>query len=491
MKRVIITVVSAILLVCLFPISVSAEEALKAPTVQYKLINQDEIALRWTEVEGADGYCIYRTDTETGKTVKYKNTIKGTTVKVKGLKAETEYIFQVAAVSENDGQIAFGEKSKGTALTTPDEWYYYFPDHMYFDIDDMDCDLMMRKHYDNTGSEVFNMLYINKEVKKKASNIDSYEISIKYRNTSNIDGYVYFPFWYFWSASGDISTYLCRMKNDGSDFEIVTDLPENNFSNLRSENYNIITDPQNSAEYIYVIDNENENSVGSGDYEDVSEYFNNFKAYYIEHPDMITDNWGIYVDIDYCESSIRLNHYDRDNKINEEKYYWCSEEKSVFSRLARDDKYIYFFSEPLYNITDKTDTIVYRAKYDGSDLQEIVTMPKDNSFIYGDPNNGSIQLFGCDGEYLYYYVYGRKVNEENRENYYTFYRININEKDAVSQKITSADSLYGVDVELCNGYLYIETYIYDKNYNAVPIYIRIRADGKGLEKQDEPFEWRY
>lgn len=55
---------------------------------------------------------------------KYYITVKGTTVEVKGLKAETEYIFQVAAVRESNGQTIIGRKSRGTNLTTPKEWYY-------------------------------------------------------------------------------------------------------------------------------------------------------------------------------------------------------------------------------------------------------------------------------------------------------------------------------------------------------------------------------
>lgn len=489
MKKIIITVLSAVLLICLFPMSASAAEVLEEPVVQYKLINHDEIALRWTEVEGADGYCVYRTDVETGKTVKYKEIVKDTTFNATGLEPATDYIFKVAAVSENDGQIAFGKKSKGTALTTPDEWYYYFPNHMYLDEDDDDTELdfMMRKHYDNTGEEVFNMADINKKIHNKVSHI--YDDMSVYYNISNIDGYIYFVFWYSLDEHST-SMLLCRMKNDGSDFEIVTYL-----CNDYDEKYYIFTDQKNSIQYIYEIANENANTFGGDAYsnEFALECFDDYKTNYIEtRPDGYDyDAWEIYEDINNgLTSAINSYYYDRYNKFHE-KDQWYEENNVSFSGFARDDKYIYFFSEPLYNITDKSDTIVYRAKYDGSDLQKIITIPKDNSLIYGDPNNGSIQLFDCDGEYLYYYVYGKKASEINRNFYYTFYRININEKDAVSQKITSVDSSYGVDVELCNGYLYIETYIYDKNYDAVPIYIRIRADGKGLEKQDEPFEWRY
>ncbi|MCR5166734.1 MAG: fibronectin type III domain-containing protein, partial [Oscillospiraceae bacterium] len=91
----------------------------------YKLINHDCIKLKWDEVTGADGYYIYRTDTGTGKTVKYKSIVKGTDVTIKNLSPETEYIFYVEPMTGKNGKTTVGQRSVGTKLTTPKEWYYY------------------------------------------------------------------------------------------------------------------------------------------------------------------------------------------------------------------------------------------------------------------------------------------------------------------------------------------------------------------------------
>lgn len=124
-RKCVAMLLAAVFMILAFPLSAGAEE-LKAPVVQFKLINHDEIALRWSKIEGADYYRIYRTDVATGKMVKYKNPIKKTEVNIKGLTAETEYIFKVAAVSEKDGEIVTEVKSKGTHVTTPKEWYYKY-----------------------------------------------------------------------------------------------------------------------------------------------------------------------------------------------------------------------------------------------------------------------------------------------------------------------------------------------------------------------------
>ena len=125
MKRAVSVFFAVIFAVCVLSVAAFAEE-LKAPVVQFKLINHDKIALRWNEVEGADYYRIYRTDVETGKTVKYKNSTKKTEVNIKGVTAETDYIFKVEAVSEKDGEIIAEVKSRGTHVTTPKEWYYSY-----------------------------------------------------------------------------------------------------------------------------------------------------------------------------------------------------------------------------------------------------------------------------------------------------------------------------------------------------------------------------
>ena len=135
------------LAVLLMPVSVSAETD-TAPTVMYKLINHDCIKLKWDEVTGADGYYIYRTDIGTGKTVKCKKLVTDTEFTVKGLEADTDYIFRVAAVS--GGKV--GNKSSKVKLTTPCEWYYSI-DTPHFSAPD--SVIIYRNHYDGNGKEIF------------------------------------------------------------------------------------------------------------------------------------------------------------------------------------------------------------------------------------------------------------------------------------------------------------------------------------------------
>lgn len=475
MKKIIITVLSAVLLICLFPMSASAEETLKAPTVQYKLINHDEIALRWTEVEGADGYCIYRTDVETGKTVKYKEIVTDTAFNATGLEQNTDYIFKVAAVCENDGRITFGKKSKGTAVTTPYEWYY---DRRREIINGERKWIEERRHYNNSGAEPFDISFLYEEFPEDEGDLSFYTFF-------NINEYVYFKIMYLYAYSEEGEHCICRMKNDGSAPEVVMGIWDD-------DEYYIIPDPESGIQYIYVIRNETAYSFSGEayEYEYVLACFDN----YIETPPEIYYDycdWHIHEEIKKgLDSEINLYYYDRDNKF-QEKDRWYEEKNVSFAGLGADDEYIYFLSEPLYKITDKTDTTVYRAKLDGSELQKIISIQKDDSFIYGNPHDGSIQVLGCDGDYLYYYLYGKKASEAyKKNNYTTFYRIKIDGKKAVPQKIISVDDWWD-QVELCNGYLYIYTSIRDSNGKYSPIYIRIRGDGKDLKKQTEPFEWRY
>lgn len=379
MKKIIITVLSAVLLICLFPMSASAAEVLEEPVVQYKLINYDEIALRWTEVEGADGYCVYRTDVETGKTVRYKEIVTDTTFNATGLEQATDYVFKVAAVSENDGQITFGKKSMGTALTTPYEWYY---DRRREIINGERKWIEERRHYNNSGAEPFDISFLYEEFPEDGGDLHIYSFI-------NINEYVYFKIMYLDNNDEEGEYCLCRMKKDGSDPEVVT-------STWQDDKYNIITDPENGMQYIYVIRNETAYSFSGEayEYEYVLACFDN----YIETPPEIYYDycdWHIHEEIKKgLNSKINLYYYDRDNKF-QGKYPWYEENNVSFSGPRADDEYIYFFSEPLYKITDKTDTTVYRTKYDGSDLQKIITIPKDDSFIYGKLHDGSIQLFSA------------------------------------------------------------------------------------------------
>ena len=199
MRKLLIAVLSLTLLIWVFPISATAEEALKAPTVQFKLIDYDQIALRWSKIDGADYYYVYRTDTETGKTVRYNKEITGTTVKINGLKAETDYIFKVSAVSEKDGQIIEGKRSKGTNVTTPSEWYYV--------------------SYGSTDPDTSEWEY--HFYKENYSRTRRQRIELGTTMQNHATELVYYNGWIY--GINNAGTYIGRTKEDGTGEEILYD----------------------------------------------------------------------------------------------------------------------------------------------------------------------------------------------------------------------------------------------------------------------------
>ena len=139
MKKFFAVIFAAIFIAVLFPLSASAEE-IKAPTVQYKILNHDKVSLKWSKVEGAESYYIYKRDDKTGKYIK-KFEVKSNKVTLKNLSPDTEYSYSVAAVKG-------GEKSKSSnkvTFTTPSEWYYF---HNW-----EDGKYGHREHYDESGKE--------------------------------------------------------------------------------------------------------------------------------------------------------------------------------------------------------------------------------------------------------------------------------------------------------------------------------------------------
>ena len=211
MKRILAVIFSVILIVMVFPAGVSAEETLKAPTVQHKLINHDKIALRWSKIEGADYYYVYRTDVDTGETVRYTKSFKGTSTQIDGLKAETDYIFKVAAVSEKDGQITVGKRSKGTKLTTPKEWYYSHTRSV-----DPDTNKIIYEYYKEN---------YNKSVKRKLKRLTKKEIGLA-DDVFSYDGMVYFVTEFpRASVYSDLPSNEClgRITEDGTKRKILYD----------------------------------------------------------------------------------------------------------------------------------------------------------------------------------------------------------------------------------------------------------------------------
>ena len=84
----------------LMPFCVNADEfTLRAPTVQYKLINHDIVKLRWNKVDEADKYFIYRYDFNKKK---YNKTgeVRTSQCRITDLKPLTRYRYAVVSVKE-------------------------------------------------------------------------------------------------------------------------------------------------------------------------------------------------------------------------------------------------------------------------------------------------------------------------------------------------------------------------------------------------------
>ncbi|MDE6599834.1 MAG: fibronectin type III domain-containing protein [Oscillospiraceae bacterium] len=191
MKKALAVIFAAIFIAVLFPLSVSAEE-IKAPTLQYKILNHDKVSLKWSKVEGAESYYIYKRDDKTGEYIK-KFEVKSNKVTLKNLSPDTEYSYSVVAVKG-------GEESKSSnkvTFTTPSEWYYSFesnesnPWGTYYFCDWKDSGQCYRQHYDGTGKEIFKIDFIYKalvEYYDENYSPPGYELRVQCQNK----GYVYF-----------------------------------------------------------------------------------------------------------------------------------------------------------------------------------------------------------------------------------------------------------------------------------------------------------
>lgn len=92
----------------------SASEKLSAPVVKASK-SGDRVTLKWSAVDGADGYRVYRYDTTAKKYVRVK-TVKGTSCAISSLKSGS-YKFIVCAVKKNGSTYTNGERSKAVSVT--------------------------------------------------------------------------------------------------------------------------------------------------------------------------------------------------------------------------------------------------------------------------------------------------------------------------------------------------------------------------------------
>jgi len=76
------------------------------------------VKLSWTKVTGADGYRVYKYNSETKEFEKIATVKKGTTYKVKDLKSKRTYKFKVRAYTKDDGETIWGVNSKVKSVKT-------------------------------------------------------------------------------------------------------------------------------------------------------------------------------------------------------------------------------------------------------------------------------------------------------------------------------------------------------------------------------------
>lgn len=91
----------------------SSSDKLPAPVVKLTK-SSDKITLKWSAVEGASNYRVYRYDAKTKKYVKIK-TVNGTSYTIKSPRSGS-YKFVVCAVKKNGSKYTNGERSKAVSV---------------------------------------------------------------------------------------------------------------------------------------------------------------------------------------------------------------------------------------------------------------------------------------------------------------------------------------------------------------------------------------
>lgn len=368
MKKAVSAFFAVIFAVCVLSVTAFAEE-LKAPVVQFKLVNHDEIALRWSEVRGADYYRVYRTDAATGKTVKYKTT-KETEVNIKNLTAETDYIFKVAAVREKDGEIIAEVKSRGTHVTTPKEWYYSYS-------------AASNGHY-----------WTYKYFKENYSKTIHTDIILK--DIKSVEEFAYYDGWiYFISIRG--GHYVGRIREDGTGEEILFD----DFGSGDGWSYNCKV----YEDYIYLyrelteydvtyISDFHKISLKTGEVTKICDVFSSF--YFDVYDDYV---YFIYYPLKYNEE---IKGY-TNNKNG--KSYLCraktdgtgKEKICDFSENNVNAFYkMYIYDDEIYFYSTGYSTKIYKMPLTGGDVQEISI----------SENYLKINDFDIVNGYIYFTQYG-------------------------------------------------------------------------------------
>lgn len=401
LKKVITLLISLFVLILACPIKVKAEE-LKAPVVQFKLVNHDEIALRWNEIEGVDYYRIYRTDVGTGKTVRYKNPIKKTEVTVKGLSAETEYIFNVAAVSEKDDEVIVEAKSRGTYVTTPKEWYY---------------------SYSATSNEHYWTYKYFKENYSKTIHTDIILKDIKY-----VDEFTYSDGWiYFISRNSGGGYYVGRIREDGSSKEILFDDFGTgdgwSYNSKVYEDYIYLYREYTEYEITYISDF-HKISLKTGEVTKLCDVFSSF--YFDVKDDYI---YYVYYQEEYNPKTKGYLFINNNNNTYLCKMKTDGTEKQIICPKLKKYGTMYIYENEVFFWGD----YFFKISSNGEDIQEIFNCNDLDKIINGI-SIWYINNFEIVNGYIYFTEYG-SFDDRNKEiNPIVYYRLKTDGTGLTKQK---------------------------------------------------------
>lgn len=109
-------------------VSAASSKKLDAPkNLKVSKKTDSSVTLKWSKVEGADKYAVYRYDSKTKKYVKIKSVSK-TSYTVTGLDSGTKYQFKVAAlVKGKDGKYTAQTQSEAKSVTTAEYPSFVMP----------------------------------------------------------------------------------------------------------------------------------------------------------------------------------------------------------------------------------------------------------------------------------------------------------------------------------------------------------------------------
>ena len=353
MKKCIVIILSLTLLICFFPISASAEEALKAPTVQYKIVNHDKVSLKWNKIDGAESYYIYMRNNETGKYIK-KYEVNSNAVTLKKLSPDTEYSYAVVAVKD-------GVKSRSSnkvTFTTPSEWYYFREvGYPYFDLTKSK---IYRQHFDGSGKEKFPVDFMLEPLEKYYST-NKFELALH----CQYKGYVYLMVSIpsYSDSSEELYTASWRIKNDGSNAEY--------FSTV-SDTYELYFDKKGNA-YVCIRLMWEDNDTG-----DTMFAYNvwcNDKFIYSSNIEyLVVGNDCIFAS-EYSSNDSNRSKIVKINSDGSDVQTFLTEADNIsIDPIFCDDNYLYYIKRIRSNIDSHRDEELCRVKLsDTNDIQSIYT----------------------------------------------------------------------------------------------------------------------